>query len=50
MSTLVRILKSDDMECEERKIARIKKEIEFLTIDLQQEEKKLLKMRQIDIK
>jgi hypothetical protein len=46
MSTLIKILKSDDVESEERQIARMKKEIEFLTIDLQVREEKLQKMRQ----
>jgi hypothetical protein len=46
MSTFVRILKSDDVENEERQVARMKKEIEFLTIDLQVHEERLQKMRQ----
>jgi hypothetical protein len=45
MSMMVRILKSDNAETEQRKIARIKKEIEFLTEDLQQRETILLKSR-----
>jgi hypothetical protein len=45
MSTMVRILKSDNAEIEQRKIAKIKKEIEFLTEDLQQRETILLKIR-----
>ncbi len=46
MSTIVRILKSDDAETEERQIARMKKEIEFLTIDLQVHEDRLQRIRQ----
>ncbi len=46
MSTIVRILKSDDAETEERQIARMKKEIEFLTIDLQVHEERLQRIRQ----
>ncbi len=46
MSTFIKILKSDDAESEERQIARMKKEIEFLTIDLQVHEERLQKIRQ----
>ncbi len=46
MSTFVKILKSDDIASEERQIARMKKEIEFLTIDLQIHEERLLKIKQ----
>ena len=45
MSIMVKILKSDNLETEKRKIAQIKKEIEFLTEDLQQRETILLKHR-----
>lgn len=43
---MVKILKSDEAENEERQIARMKKEIEFLTIDLQIHEERLLQIRQ----
>ncbi|HLN46349.1 MAG TPA: hypothetical protein VK209_11645 [Candidatus Sulfotelmatobacter sp.] len=46
MLTMVKILKSDEAENEERQIARMKKEIEFLTIDLQIHEERLLQIRQ----
>ncbi len=46
MSTFVKILKSDGTHNEEREIAKIKKEIEFLTIDLQLREERLQKIRQ----
>jgi len=46
MSTLVKILMSDEAESEERQIARIRKEIEFLTIDLQIKEEKLRNIKQ----
>ncbi len=46
MSTFIKILKSDDAESEERQVARMKKELEFLTIDLQVHEERLQKMRQ----
>lgn len=41
MAMMVKILKSDSPEMEERQISRIKKEIEFLTEDLQLREEKL---------
>jgi hypothetical protein len=46
MSNFIKILKSGDVESEERQIARMKKEIEFLTIDLQIHEDRLQKIRQ----
>jgi len=46
MSTLVKILMSDEAESEERQIAQIRKEIEFLTIDLQIKEEKLRNIKQ----
>ncbi len=46
MSTFIKILKSDDAEAEERQIARMKKELELLTIDLQIHEERLLKIKQ----
>jgi len=46
MPTFIKILKSDDAESEERQIARMKKELEFLTIDLQIHEERLLRIRQ----
>jgi hypothetical protein len=46
VSTFIKILKSDDAESEERQIARMKKEIEFLTIDIQVHEERLQKIRQ----
>lgn len=46
MSTMVKILKSNEAESEERQIARMKKEIEFLTIDLQIHEERLQRIRQ----
>ena len=46
MSTFIKILKSDDVESEARQVARMKKELEFLTIDLQVHEERLQKMRQ----
>jgi hypothetical protein len=46
VSTFIKILKSDDAENEERQIARMKKEIEFLTIDLQVHEERLQKIKQ----
>lgn len=46
MSMMVKILRSDDAESEERQIARIKKEIEFLTVDLQIKEDNLRKLKQ----
>lgn len=46
MSNFIKILKSDDAESEERQIARMKKEIEFLTIDLQEHEERLQKIKQ----
>jgi hypothetical protein len=46
MSTFIKILKSDDAESEARQVARMKKELEFLTIDLQVHEERLQKMRQ----
>ncbi len=45
MSTMVKILKSDNAETEQRRITKIKKEIEFLTEDLQQRETILVKLR-----
>ena len=45
MSTFIKILKSDDVESEARQVARMKKELEFLTIDLQVHEERLQKMR-----
>ncbi len=45
MSTLIKILRSDNAETEQRRISKIKKEIEFLTEDLQQRETILLKLR-----
>jgi hypothetical protein len=46
MSSFIKILKSDDAESEERQIARMKKELEFLTVDLQIHEERLQKIRQ----
>ena len=46
MSNFIKILKSDDAETEERQIARMKKELEFLTVDLQIHEERLLKIKQ----
>ena len=46
MSMMVKILKSDNVEAEERQIERIKEEIEFLTIDLQIKEDKLQRIKQ----
>ena len=45
MSMMVKILKSDTLEAEERQIERIKEEIEFLTIDLQIKEDKLQRIK-----
>jgi hypothetical protein len=45
MSTFVKIFKSDNVEAEERHIEKLKKEIEFLTEDLQIRENHLMKMR-----
>jgi hypothetical protein len=45
MSIMIKMLKSDNAEIEQRKIEKIKKEIEFLTEDLQQREMILLKHR-----
>ena len=45
MSMLVKILKSDDFETEQRQIARIKKEIDYLTEDLQIREEKAMKLK-----
>jgi hypothetical protein len=45
MSMMVKILKSDNVEAEERQIERIKEEIEFLTIDLQIKEDKLQRIK-----
>jgi hypothetical protein len=45
MSIMIKMLKSDNAETEKRNIAKIKKEIEFLTEDLQQREMILLKHR-----
>ncbi len=42
---MVKILKSDNAETEQRRITKIKKEIEFLTEDLQQRETILVKLR-----
>jgi hypothetical protein len=41
MAMMARILKSTDAEAQERQIVRIKKEIEFLTEDLELREQKL---------
>jgi hypothetical protein len=46
MTTFIKILKSDDVESEARQVARMKKELEFLTIDLQVHEERLQRMRQ----
>ena len=46
MSTFIKILKSDYAESEERQIARMKKELEFLTVDLQIHEDRLQKIKQ----
>jgi hypothetical protein len=45
MSIMIKMLKSDNAEIEQRKIEKIKKEIEFLTEDLQQREMIVLKHR-----
>lgn len=45
MSTFAKILKSNQVTSEERHIERIKKEIEFLTEDLQIRESHLVKLR-----
>ncbi len=45
MSMMVKILKSDTLEAEERQIERIKEEIGFLTIDLQIKEDKLTRLK-----
>jgi len=41
----VKILKSDNVEAEERHIEKLKREIEFLTEDLQLRESRLEKIR-----
>jgi len=41
MSTMMKILKSDGREAEERQIARLKKEIEFLMEDLEIREERI---------
>jgi hypothetical protein len=43
---MVKMLKSNDAEAEERQISRIKKEIEFLSFDLQGREEKLQRIKQ----
>jgi len=45
MSIMVKMLKSNDAETEERQISRIKKESEFLKFDLQVREEKLQRKR-----
>ena len=45
MSTMVKILKSENAESEERHIEKIKREIEFLTEDLQFREAKLEELK-----
>ena len=45
MSMLIKILKSDRTEMEERQIARLKKEIETLTYELQMRELTLEKLK-----
>jgi hypothetical protein len=45
MSTFMKILKSDNVEAEERHIEKLRKEIEFLTEDLQLRENHLQRIR-----
>jgi len=45
MTMMVKILKSDNIETEERQIARLKKEITHLTADLQLREITLKQLR-----
>jgi len=48
LSIMIKMLKSDTAESQERQIARIKKEIETLTNDLQMREAKLEKLKNKD--
>lgn len=45
MAMMMKILKSDNAEVETRQVERLKKEIEFLTIDVELREMKIQKLR-----
>ncbi len=42
---MAKILKSDDLETEQRQIARLKKEIVYLTEDLQTREETVMRLK-----